>query len=92
MARIPDDAWATIVEHSPLVSVDLIVRQSGGVLGTRTNEPLKGEMFVPRGPVSAADDQHAVRVAHLRTEDAHHSRSLSRRPRMGLTLDRSRPR
>lgn len=49
---VPDDDWRAIVEHVPLVSVDLLVRDgSGVVLGERTNEPAKGEWFVPGGTV-----------------------------------------
>ena len=49
---LPDETWATIVEHVPLVSVDLIVKHDGGiVLGLRENEPAKGEWFVPGGTV-----------------------------------------
>lgn len=49
---IPDDDWRSIVAHVPVVSVDLLVRyDSGVVLGKRTNEPAKGEWFVPGGTV-----------------------------------------
>ncbi|MFB6179086.1 MAG: GDP-mannose mannosyl hydrolase [Halorientalis sp.] len=49
---IPDEAWATIVENVPLVSVDLVVEtEEGVVLGKRENEPAKGEWFVPGGTV-----------------------------------------
>lgn len=49
---IPRDEYATIAEHVPIVSVDLLVRNDGGiVLGKRTNEPAKGEWFVPGGSV-----------------------------------------
>lgn len=50
--RVPDDIWKRIVEHSPLVSVDLIVEHDGGViLGKRENEPAYGRWFVPGGVV-----------------------------------------
>jgi colanic acid biosynthesis protein WcaH len=49
---IEGDEWETIVANVPLVSVDLVVRHNGGVvLGKRTNEPAKGEWFVPGGVV-----------------------------------------
>lgn len=49
---IEGDDWRTIVANVPLVSVDLVVRHDGGyVLGKRTNEPVKGEWFVPGGVV-----------------------------------------
>ena len=45
---ISDSDWRTIVEHAPIVSIDLIVEHDGGiVLGKRTNEPAKGEWFPP---------------------------------------------
>lgn len=48
--RIPDDAWRTIVDHVPIVSVDLVVLHEGKlVLGKRQNAPAKGEWFVPGG-------------------------------------------
>lgn len=50
--RIPADQWRTIVEHAPIVSVDLVVEHDGGVLlGRRQNEPAKGEWFLPGGRV-----------------------------------------
>lgn len=49
---IPAEEWRVIVDNVPLVSVDLIVKQKGGVvLGLRENEPVKGEWFVPGGTV-----------------------------------------
>ncbi|WP_136592339.1 GDP-mannose mannosyl hydrolase [Salinigranum halophilum] len=62
---IEGEAWETIVANVPLVSVDLIVRHDGGVvLGKRTNEPAKGEWFVPGGVVfkneSLTDAVHRV--------------------------------
>ncbi|MXR50433.1 NUDIX domain-containing protein [Halovenus sp. WSH3] len=49
---IPDEEWATIVRNVPIVSVDLLIRSEEGiVLGKRTNEPAKGEWFIPGGRV-----------------------------------------
>lgn len=49
---IPQPAWETIVEHVPIVSVDLIVEYDGSiVLGKRTNQPAKDEWFPPGGRV-----------------------------------------
>jgi colanic acid biosynthesis protein WcaH len=49
---IPPEAWKTVVDSVPLVSVDLIIKYEGGVLlGLRENEPAKGEWFVPGGTV-----------------------------------------
>ncbi|QAY18878.1 GDP-mannose mannosyl hydrolase [Halorubrum ezzemoulense] len=45
---IPEEEWETIVRNVPIVSVDLVVKSSDGiVLGKRTNKPAKGEWFVP---------------------------------------------
>ena len=50
--RIDDDDWETIVRNVPIVSIDLIVQSADGVvLGKRTNEPARGEWFVPGGRV-----------------------------------------
>lgn len=50
--RIPDEEWETVVRNVPIVSVDLVVSSADGiVLGKRTNEPAKGEWFVPGGRV-----------------------------------------
>jgi colanic acid biosynthesis protein WcaH len=50
--RVPEAAWRTVVEHVPVVSVDLVVRRDDAVvLGKRANEPAKGEWFVPGGRV-----------------------------------------
>jgi colanic acid biosynthesis protein WcaH len=49
---IPAAEWRTIVEHVPIVSVDLLVRYDGGLLfGRRTNEPAKDHWFLPGGRV-----------------------------------------
>lgn len=49
---IPADEWETIVEHVPIVSVDLVIEHEDGVLlGKRENEPAKGEWFFPGGRV-----------------------------------------
>ncbi|MCI0747363.1 MAG: GDP-mannose mannosyl hydrolase [Verrucomicrobia subdivision 3 bacterium] len=42
-----------VVERTPLVSIDLIVRRRDGavLLGKRTNEPAKGCWFVPGGRI-----------------------------------------
>ncbi|MFB1066314.1 NUDIX domain-containing protein [Natrinema sp. H-ect4] len=49
---IPEDEWRTIVEHAPIVSVDLLVRFNGGLIfGKRENEPAAGYWFIPGGRV-----------------------------------------
>lgn len=49
---IPVDEWASIVRNVPIPSVDLVVIHNNGiVLAKRTNEPAKGEWFVPGGRI-----------------------------------------
>lgn len=49
---IPDDEWETVIRNVPIVSVDLVVEcRNGVVLGKRSNEPAKGEWFVPGGRI-----------------------------------------
>ena len=44
--------FKTVVENTPLVSIDLCLVCDGQVLlGKRTNEPLKGEWFTPGGRI-----------------------------------------
>jgi len=51
---IPRDDFAHVVRSTPLVSIDLVLRDpSGAVLvGLRTNEPAKGQWFVPGGRIA----------------------------------------
>ena len=46
------DVFKTVIEHTPLVSVDLIVKQNSRVLlGKRVNRPAKGYWFTLGGRV-----------------------------------------
>lgn len=66
--RIPEDEWETIVRKVPIVSVDLVVKRSDGiVLGKRTNEPAKGEWFVPGGRVQKGESR--VEAVHRIAEE-----------------------
>ena len=51
--RLGREEFLEVVERTPLVSIDLIVRRSDGrvLLGRRTNEPAKGCWFVPGGRI-----------------------------------------
>lgn len=67
---IPNEEWETIVNSVPIVSVDLVVECPNGiVLGKRSNEPVKGEWFVPGGRVkkgeSLKDAVHRVAMEEL---------------------------
>lgn len=50
---LPLDTFKTIIESTPLVSIDLIVRNSEGkvLLGKRRNRPAQGYWFVPGGRI-----------------------------------------
>jgi colanic acid biosynthesis protein WcaH len=67
---IPNDEWETIVNNVPIISVDLVVECPNGlVLGKRSNEPAKGEWFVPGGRVRKTepmkDAVHRVAMEEL---------------------------
>jgi len=51
--RLGREEFLEVVERTPLVSIDLIVRRRDGqvLLGRRTNEPAKGCWFVPGGRI-----------------------------------------
>ena len=52
MAWLSDDTFRTVVANTPLVSIDLLVRQGGRFLvGLRENRPAQGEWFVPGGRI-----------------------------------------
>jgi len=50
---LPEDVFLEVVRNSPLVSVDLVVRDRSGrvLLGRRTNQPARGSLFVPGGVI-----------------------------------------
>jgi len=50
---LPDETFKSIIQHTPLISIDLIVRNEQGhvLLGKRVNAPAKGYLFVPGGRV-----------------------------------------
>jgi colanic acid biosynthesis protein WcaH len=54
--------FRSVVENTPLVSIDLCLVNDGQVLlGRRTNEPLKGEWFTPGGRIHKNETwQHAL--------------------------------
>ncbi|WP_144924298.1 GDP-mannose mannosyl hydrolase [Halorubrum salsamenti] len=65
---ISEKDWETIVQNVPIVSVDLVVKRSDGiVLGKRTNEPAKGEWFVPGGRVLKSETR--VEAVHRIAEE-----------------------
>ena len=54
--------FKTVIENTPLVSIDLCLVCDGQVLlGKRANEPLKGEWFTPGGRIHKNETwQHAL--------------------------------
>ncbi len=50
---LPLETFKTVVASTPLISIDLVVRDSDGrvLLGKRTNRPAKGYWFVPGGRI-----------------------------------------
>ena len=50
---LPDETFKGVIQHTPLISIDLIVRNEQGevLLGKRVNAPAKGYWFVPGGRV-----------------------------------------
>jgi len=53
MTYLKQELFSSIIEYTPLISIDLVVQNSQGevVLGKRINEPAKGFWFVPGGRV-----------------------------------------
>lgn len=53
MQRLDEETFKTVVASTPLVSMDLIIRNSHGqvLLGLRTNRPAQGFWFVPGGRI-----------------------------------------
>ena len=51
--RLEFELFKTIVEHTPLISIDLIIRNEKGevLLGQRLNRPAKNYWFVPGGRI-----------------------------------------
>ncbi len=51
---IEPEIFSTVVKHTPLISIDLIVRNDAGqvLLGKRINRPAQGFWFVPGGRIA----------------------------------------
>jgi colanic acid biosynthesis protein WcaH len=50
---LDDTTFRTVIDSSPLVSIDLLVENNQGefLLGQRTNRPAQGDWFVPGGRI-----------------------------------------
>lgn len=53
MQRLAKQTFQTVVAHTPLISIDLIVENGQGqvLLGQRLNKPAQGYWFVPGGRI-----------------------------------------
>ncbi|MBC3621527.1 GDP-mannose mannosyl hydrolase [Vibrio metschnikovii] len=69
MQRLDKETFKTIVASTPLVSIDLIIRNSCNqvLLGLRTNRPAQGFWFVPGGRIGKDETfEHAfLRLTQL---------------------------
>lgn len=60
--RLPHDQFRTVVELTPLVSLDFVIRDPAGrvLVGYRKNRPAKGYWFVPGGRVGKNETRAAA--------------------------------
>lgn len=69
MQRLDNATFKTIVASTPLVSIDLIIRNSCNqvLLGLRTNRPAQGFWFVPGGRIGKDEtfEQAFLRLTQL---------------------------
>jgi colanic acid biosynthesis protein WcaH len=65
-----DDTFAYIVRHTPLVSLDIIIKdpQRHVLVGRRVNEPAKGQYFVPGGVIRKNEAIQAAFARILKAE------------------------
>lgn len=73
---MPPQDFAHVVRMTPLVSIDLILRDPEGavLVGLRTNEPAKGFWFVPGGRIGKNErlDDAFIRILHIETGLEYH--------------------
>ena len=67
---LSQETFATVVQSTPLISIDLIVENELGeiLLGKRTNRPAQGYWFVPGGRIQK-DETLAEAFARLTEEE-----------------------
>ena len=80
--RLPPDLFKRVVELTPLVSIDLVVRDESGrmLVGLRANRPAQGYWFVPGGRVGKNE---TLREAFDRLTGAELGVALPMRPMVG---------
>lgn len=64
------ETFSTVIENTPLVSIDLVVKNKQGqaLLGERLNKPAKGNWFVPGGRI-LKDESMANAFKRLTSEE-----------------------
>ncbi|MCK7598400.1 GDP-mannose mannosyl hydrolase [Microbulbifer sp. CAU 1566] len=69
-SKLPLDTFKTVVSSTPLVSIDLVVRNGAGevLLGQRLNRPAQGYWFVPGGRI-VKDESMAQAFLRLTEEE-----------------------
>ena len=69
-AFMPPAAFAAVIRNTPLVAIDLILRDPEGavLVGLRTNEPAKGFWFVPGGRIRKNERLDAAFARILKQE------------------------
>lgn len=77
--KLPIDTFKTIIESTPLISIDLLVRNSKGeiLLGKRLNRPAQGYWFVPGGRI-LKDESMEVAFARLVRDELGAEMSIDR--------------
>lgn len=70
MQRLAEQTFQTVVAHTPLISIDLIVENEQGqvLLGQRLNKPAQGYWFVPGGRI-LKDETMAQAFSRLTQEE-----------------------
>lgn len=67
---LPDQVFKTVIQSTPLISIDLVVRNEKNevLLGKRLNAPAKGFWFVPGGRVKKDETLDSAFIRLLREE------------------------
>ena len=70
MSFLPRDDFAQVVRNTPLVSIDLVVRDEEServLVGLRLNRPARGTWFVPGGIIVKDEriDDAFLRISHV---------------------------
>ena len=70
MAFLAPEIFGVVVRHTPLVSIDLLVRDAQGrlLVGARRNPPARGTWFVPGGRIDK-DERIAEAFTRLTKEE-----------------------